>query len=101
MASPLAFFSTCLFVFCGIYGNSAIITNGNKAEGNIKSNNHPPAHLISITEGPPKQNPTRRAEPKVDAPQESHLNGEQSIERQSLYSSPSQHYPGMWTIISV
>jgi hypothetical protein len=29
------------------------------------------------------------------------LKGEQSIERQSLYSSPSHHYPGMWAIISV
>jgi hypothetical protein len=101
MAPPLTFVSTFLFLCYCIYGNSAIITNGNKAEGNIEGNNHPPAHLISITEQPPKQNPTRRAESKVDAPRESHLNGEQSIERQSLYSSPSHHYPGMWAIISL
>jgi hypothetical protein len=95
MAPPLMFVSTCLFICYCIYGNSAIITNGNKDEGNIQGNNHPPAHLISITEQPPKQNPTRRAESKVDAPQESHLKGEQSVKRQSLYSSSSHHYPGM------
>jgi hypothetical protein len=95
MALPLTFISACLFVCYCIYGSSAIITNGNMVEGNIKGNNHPSAHLISVTEQPPKQNPTRRAESKVDARQESHSVGEHSIDRQSLYSSPSHHYPGM------
>jgi len=94
MAQLLTLVSICLFFGYYIYGSAAIITNGNKAEGNIRGNKHPPAHLISITEPPPKQNPTRQAESKVDAPRESQLNAEQSIERQSLYPSSSHHYPG-------
>lgn len=94
MAQLLAYVSTCLFMCYYIYGSGAIITNGNKAEGNVRRNNHPPAHLISITEQPPKQNPTRRAESKVDASGESQLNAEQSVNRQSLYPSSSHHYPG-------
>jgi hypothetical protein len=94
MAPPLTFLSTCLFICYHIYGSGAIITNGNKAEGNVHGNNHYPAHLISITEQPPKQDPTRRAESKVDASGGSQLNGEQSVERQSLYSPSSHNYPG-------
>jgi len=94
MAQLLTFVSICLFLCYHIYGSAAIITNGNKAEVNIKGNKHPPAHLISITEPPPKQNPTRQAESKVDASGGSQLNGEQSVERQTLYPSPSHHYPG-------
>jgi hypothetical protein len=94
MASSRTFIPVCLFICYYIYGSGAIITNGNKAEGNIQGNSHPPAHLISITEQPPKQNPTRRAESEVDASGESPLNGEQSIDRQSLYSSSSHNYPG-------
>jgi hypothetical protein len=90
MAQLLTFVSICIFFCYYIYGSAAIITNGNKAEGN----KYPPAHLISITERPPKQNPTRQAQSKVDAPGESQLNAEQSVERQSLYPSSSHHYPG-------
>jgi hypothetical protein len=94
MASPLTFFSTCLFICYYIYGSGAIITNGNNAEGNIQGNKHHSAHLIHITEQPPKQNPTRRAESKVDASGESQLNRQHSVERHSLYSSSSHNYPG-------
>jgi len=94
MAQLLTLVSICLFVGYYIYGSAAIITNGNKAVGNIQGYKHPPAHLISITEPPAKQNPTRQAESKVDAPGESQLNAEQSVKRQSLYPSPSHHYPG-------
>jgi len=94
MAQLLTFVSICLFLCYCIYGSAAIITNGNKAEGNVQGNKHPPAHLISITEPPPQHNPTRQAESKVDAPGESQLIAEQSVERQSLYPSSSNHYPG-------
>jgi hypothetical protein len=94
MAQLLTFVSICFFLCYYIYGSAAIITNGNKAEGNIQGNKYPPAHLISITEPPPKQNPTRQAESKVDASGGSQLNAEQSVERQSLYPSSSHHYPG-------
>jgi hypothetical protein len=99
MAQPFTFISTCLILSYYIHESGAIITNRNKAQGNIQSTSHPPAHLISITEQPPKQNPTRRAESKVDASGESLLNAEQSVERQSLYPSSSHHYPGKWAII--
>lgn len=99
MAQLLTLFPICLFLCYYIYGSVAIITNGNRAEGNIRGNNYPPAHLISITEQPPKQNPTRQAESKVDASVESQLKAEQSVERQSLYPSASHHYPGKLVII--
>ncbi|XP_069699122.1 uncharacterized protein [Periplaneta americana] len=92
MAKRFRFIPACLFICYCISGSGAIITNGNKGESKGQSSNHPPAHLISITEPPPEQNPTRRAESKVDASRDGQL-GEQSVERQSLYSSPSHHYP--------
>jgi hypothetical protein len=94
MAQLLKFVSICLFLCYYFCGSAAIITNGNKAERNIQGKNYPPAHLISITEQPPKQNPTRQAQSKVDASGESQLNAEQSVDRQSLYPSSSHHYPG-------
>jgi hypothetical protein len=94
MVQLLKFVSICLFLCYYFFGSVAIITNGNKVERNIQGKNHPPAHLISITEQPPKQNPTRQAESKVDASGESQLNAEQSVVRQSLYPSSSHHYPG-------
>jgi hypothetical protein len=99
MAQLLTSFPICLFLCYYIYGSVAIMTNGNRAEGNIRGKNHPAAHLISITEQPPKQNPTRHAESKVDASGESQLNAEQNVERQSLYPSSSHHYAGKLAII--
>jgi hypothetical protein len=96
MGPPLSFFSTLLFICYYIYGSGSIITNGNKAEGNVQGSKYHPAHLIPISEQPPEQKPARRAESKLDAPGESQLNREHSIERQSLYSSSSHSYPGKW-----
>lgn len=94
MAPRLTLLSTCLFMCYYMNGSGAIITNGNNAEGNIQGNKHRHAHFISITEQPPKQNPTRHAESKVDALGESQFHRGQSLESKSLYSSSSQNYPG-------